>query len=297
MKNKKGDLINSLYFILFEILLIATTTVVLLKYVDNNANGTHFEQSYLAVDNSLLLSTISHVPGDVKINYRTRHFNLHNNQFNFDENKVTVTQNDLSLYNQYFSDLHYNFELDDVDQKSEINYVKKGNVITNNFEKIDNLCKKPSESQVIGIFGNYDNFITKSYLTYTSSAILEQLFISLKLTNQGLIVSQDLVKLNNEADIILIFDIDNQEDNILKLESSTTTTYMNFLNCQFLSNIELFSKKSQIFTTYPNLIGTNQNIEITKPFFKITLGTLQNEIIQTNQDLLIEQVKNALKDI
>jgi len=77
IKGKKGDMEQTIYFVIFEIILVAITAIALFNYTNNLAKSTSFEREAMSRDLALLIDTIYMAPGNL-------HYTYDNNYTTFD---------------------------------------------------------------------------------------------------------------------------------------------------------------------------------------------------------------------
>ncbi|MFH1850358.1 MAG: N-acetylmuramoyl-L-alanine amidase [archaeon] len=69
MFGKRAQLLDEVYLVIFELLLLGVCGYGLLQYVDNMVDDTHFEKTYMSRDLALLTGTILSSPGNIYYAY------------------------------------------------------------------------------------------------------------------------------------------------------------------------------------------------------------------------------------
>jgi|GEM_PF-1980863 len=93
IKAKKGEIEQTIYFVIFEIILIAITALALFSYVNNLAKSTGFEKQILARDFALILDAVYAAPGNLEYAYQNNFSNFNFNMI-FGDSLVQISEKD-----------------------------------------------------------------------------------------------------------------------------------------------------------------------------------------------------------
>jgi len=91
MRGKRGNILNEMFFSIFQLVILAFILIGLKVWVDNVVSDETFERNFMARDVALLIDTVYTAPGNVEVDYpqNTRHLN-----FTFEPNLVRITHPD-----------------------------------------------------------------------------------------------------------------------------------------------------------------------------------------------------------
>ncbi len=68
-RGKKGDIMNEIYFFLFQLILVAIVLLALFQFTNNVASNLAFEKRFISIDMGLLTTVINYVPGTLRTVY------------------------------------------------------------------------------------------------------------------------------------------------------------------------------------------------------------------------------------
>jgi hypothetical protein len=284
LKNKKGEFENTLYIYILDFVIVGAILFAALTYINNIENDTYFDKNYISKDFALLLSTFIGAPHQITHYYNPEKYTLHNFKFDFSNNRVTISNSDVSkssdraVYYPYASNNFYSNDLVELDGPNTIFLSFDGNSFSNSdsvitsdstdscYTNLETKNPKYKELKILlnPTIGNnldwdsldYEKNIMWNLAGYIqnsldSKGIKEVIFSSQDLIGFAKLNQADLQSSFKDYDIILhlIPEELNSQNNEISIQfnsDSQNFIYNKKLGCTLMSNIESESKFSNL---------------------------------------------------